>query len=157
MIRNLTPQSNVVDAYVANDINDLGQIVGSFTSCDTNPCGNVVHGWIPPGNAVDPWAALADPTSPVGLPSLSYSCGPPTVGEFARLVSNNGYVAGSNSLSSPLGSEFGIVQGPMTCGTHVLELFENGVAVTPLGFLYDPVVGFLEGDEYDARIWVIDK
>jgi probable HAF family extracellular repeat protein len=132
----------------------LGQIVGwSAGRCDspcTLPPSELIPGAVTPDDwnhyfisavmsGAGPHTWLADPTSPVGLPVFRNDCFVPD--QIAFLISNNGYVFASGELSSPA------TPGPFgACGVgvNVLELFENGVAVTSLGFLYDPFFPFTD-------------
>lgn len=56
-VRDLTQQSTFEVAFVANEFNDLGQIVGSVSVCDTNPCRDLVNGNVPVPLGAGPWAA----------------------------------------------------------------------------------------------------
>jgi hypothetical protein len=58
-------------------------------------------------------------------------------------------------VSSPNTDVVGI--NPFELGSHgnPVELYENGVAATPLGFLYDPIVNAPDLEIFGERRWVI--
>jgi hypothetical protein len=139
--------SHITDPWfgsVANDINDLGQIIGTGSFCGIGdpPCSAVLpSGIVVPALGFGPVAWLEGPDSPVGIgtPRL-----PPCEGlddEFATIISNSGYIGGS-SLRSPH-----VTTEPL-CSVGVLGLYENGPAsvFTTEGFVHDVFVDFL----YDA-------
>jgi hypothetical protein len=136
-----------------SDINDLGQIVGVGASCEglpDGPCGgisseiNIGMGLVAfpfsTANGYGPVAWVA-PGSPAGLPIVR-TCATDGIGLH---ISNAEYTIG-RALVSP---NLGVFVGSL-CGTGVTQLYENGIAVIPSGFLYDPFV-----DSLNARAWVV--
>jgi hypothetical protein len=75
-------------------------------------------------------------------------------------ISNAGYMNGATQffgpfVSSPNTDVAGI--NPFELGSYrdPIELYENGVAATPLGFLYDPIVNAPDLEIFGERRWVI--
>jgi hypothetical protein len=168
-VKNLSPglHPSVGELTVANDINDLGQIVGLGAVCDSpgcvpNPSSNGLGfvGTIPLelGSGGVGW--IADPSSGVPVPLMSHC----NLDGAAFRISDTGYVWGtSGGLVSPKGNA-GAFHEQQLCGVSgITHLYENGVVVTSLGLLFDPLVHqlFLDAahqmpwDILDTPAWVL--
>jgi probable HAF family extracellular repeat protein len=135
-VDNLSPQATPSNAYVAYDINDVEQIVGGAFGCEIGICPEFHEGDIPaavgPIEGFGPMAWLAPGASASGLPVLSQCL----LDDIDTRISNSGRTASLNGLS-------GVAPGDDACGVHVDELLENGIALTPLGYLYEVPAGAL--------------
>ena len=149
----------------ASDINDLGQIVGVGAACEADvpsdlaqgACGFIRVTDVGMGPVAHPFSTangygnsvwLADPTSQVPLP-FGPTCG--VSDRWLLHISNAGYVRGSIGLMSPNAVFPNGIGRSDLCVPEVSQLFESGVAVTPMGYLYDAL---LDPDR-TGRAWVV--
>jgi probable HAF family extracellular repeat protein len=160
-VQNLRTSPFLDAGFAANDINDLGQIVGISVFCEVlGFCGPIVERNIGMGPVAFPFpipfggsgaTAWVAPGSSVGVPVVPHC----SLDNFALHISNAGYTVG-NGGGQPGGGLVSPRGGPLNdpCDTGVTQLYENGPAVIPSGFLYDPIVDL--GNPFGPqRAWVV--
>ena len=125
--------------FVANDINNSGQIVGQGHGCNLS-CDQPDDdtGFISLLDGSGNWATVA-PGSLASVPVNGPQC---FQDDFLTAISDTGYMTSlAGGISSPNMSTD-------LCGLDVSVLYESGLTLTDIGYVYDPFVD-------SVRQWVV--
>jgi probable HAF family extracellular repeat protein len=123
----LSPGATMGLGYVANDINDVGQIVGAGYVCEPS-CPEFVPIPLSAGSRVEgsgPEAWLT-PDSTANVPILA-DC---LLDDAEIMISNSGRTASVGGVS-------GVTAGDDACISWPMGLLEDGVAIIPEGYLWE--------------------
>jgi hypothetical protein len=125
--------------FNAYDINNAGQIVGvgGVSGGPNSPDGMFADGMFPLGWGS--WSAVA-PGSSAPIPPtdvFEINCGPEPI---LTHISDSGHIVVLNRGFQSPNPEAPVLCPAVGASVTVLELYESGVALTPEGYLYDPLV-----------------
>ena len=136
--------------FVANDINNSGQIVGQGHGCNLS-CDQPDDdtGFISLLNGSGNWATVA-PGSLASVPLNGPQC---HQDDFLTAISDTGYMTSlAGGISSPNMSTD-------LCGLDVSALYESGLMLTDIGYVHDPLIDFFydQGSPIavNDRAWVV--
>ena len=144
----ISPSSGL--GFNAIDINDAGQIVGVQAGCLTvEPCTPATPSGLIGGAGFGMWTTVA-PGSSAPVPASDLKC---HLDDAYFAITNAGYMLGA------FGAGWYSPNIGRICNMDVLQLYENGLAETPYGLLYDPFVDVLydQGNPLpvNSRQWVV--
>jgi hypothetical protein len=123
----------------ATDINNAGQIVGIGSVCE-GLCQVPAESGFIRGNG---WGSILWPEPAIEHTGVPVLCGGQD--EFLSAITNSGYLVVDNFSKYELISPH---TGTAACDLQILALYESGVALTPDGYVFDPLI---DGE----RQWVI--
>ena len=138
---NISPFIASNTGYIALDINNSGQIVGQVTGCQFGCSFVSGNGVIGPFVGSGNWATVA-PGSLASVPTLLPGVPQCHQDDSLTGISDTGYMTSlAGGISSPNMSTD-------LCGLDVSVLYESGLMLTDIGYVYDPIVD-------SARQWVV--